>query len=124
MNYFDQLLESYSRLKKRNLVLLEAEKKSTKKKPAKKTGEKSEKAKEDEKAREIDNAEALKLLEIDFKAASEGRDETKESARRTEGAPYFWKAEATQTAVKKGIWNGQGDPPILVKVIYKEQQAQ
>ena len=119
MNYFDQLLESYSRLKKRNLVLLEA-----KKKPAKKTGEKSDKAKEDDKAREIDNAEALKLLELDFKAALEGRDDSTESGRAAEGAPYFWKAPATQTAVKKGIWNGQGEPPLLVKVIFKEQQAQ
>ena len=110
MNYFDQLLESYSRLKKRNLVLFEQEAEKT----------------DNQKAANQDNDKALKLFTADFNNADESRDEANQSAREQEAAPYYWKAEAN-TRSKLGqalMTNSGGVKPIVVKAIFNQHQSQ
>ena len=113
MNYFDQLLESYSRLKKRNLVLSEQEGK--------------EKVQTDkEKVATQDNEKALKLFTADFNNADQSRDEANQSARESENAPYYWKAEAnTRSKLGQALaTNSGGVKPVVVKAIFNQHQSQ
>ena len=113
MNYFDQLLESYSRLKKRNLVLSEQEGK--------------EKVQTDkEKVATQDNEKALKLFTADFNAADNEKNDANQSAREKENAPYYWKAEVN-TRSKLGAalaTDSGGEKPIVIKAIYNQHQSQ
>jgi|10_taG_2_1085330.scaffolds.fasta_scaffold05557_5 hypothetical protein len=136
MNYFDQLLESYSRLKSRKLVLLEKES----------TAIKTDKEKEKEKIKDQDNKAALDLLTNDFNAADAEYVESEDEAAQiaTPPAPYYWKAEVnTNTKLGQAIatnlraTGGLGEKPddqeaaktpptkpIVVKVKYTTHQAQ
>jgi hypothetical protein len=116
MNYFDQLLESYSRLKKRKLVLLEKEEES----------KKTDTQRDQEKAATQDNEAALKLFTADFNAADTERTEANQSAREAENAPYYWKAEVNSRS-KLGqtlATNSGGEKPIVIKAIYNQHQSQ